>query len=29
LIAVRNSQILPLDSYNNWNAALEAAGLRE
>ena len=25
----RNSQILLLDSYNNWKAALEAAGLRE
>jgi ketosteroid isomerase-like protein len=29
VFVVRNSQILLLDSYNNWKAALEAAGLRE
>jgi hypothetical protein len=29
VFVVRNSQILLLDSYNNWKAALEAVGLRE
>jgi ketosteroid isomerase-like protein len=29
VFVVRNSQIRLLDSYNNWKAALEAAGLRE
>jgi ketosteroid isomerase-like protein len=29
VFVVRNSQILVLDSYDNWKAALEAAGLRE
>jgi ketosteroid isomerase-like protein len=29
VFVVRSSQILLLDSYDNWKAALEAAGLRE
>jgi hypothetical protein len=29
VFVVRNSQIVLLDSYNNWKAALEAFGLRE
>jgi hypothetical protein len=29
VFVVRNSHILPLDSYDNWKAALEAAVLRE
>jgi ketosteroid isomerase-like protein len=29
VFVVRSSQILQLDSYDNWKAALEAAGLRE
>ena len=29
VFVVRNSQILVVDSYDNWNAGLEAAGLRE
>jgi ketosteroid isomerase-like protein len=29
VFVVRNSQIVVLDTYDNWNAGLEAAGLRE
>jgi ketosteroid isomerase-like protein len=29
VFVIRNSQILVVDSYDNWNAGLEAAGLRE
>ena len=29
VFVVQNSQILVVDSYDNWNAGLEAAGLRE
>jgi ketosteroid isomerase-like protein len=29
VFVVRNARILLLDSYDNWQAALEAAGLRE
>jgi hypothetical protein len=29
VFVVRNSQILLLDSYDNWKAALETVGLRE
>jgi ketosteroid isomerase-like protein len=29
VFVVRNSQIVLLDTYDNWNAGLEAAGLRE
>jgi ketosteroid isomerase-like protein len=29
VFVVRNSQILVLDTYDNWKAGLEAAGLRE
>jgi ketosteroid isomerase-like protein len=28
VFVVRNSQIMVVDSYDNWNAGLEAAGLR-
>ena len=29
VFVIRNSQILVVDSYDNWNAGLEAAALRE
>ena len=29
VFVIRNSQILVVDSYDNWDAGLEAAGLRE
>jgi ketosteroid isomerase-like protein len=29
VFVIRNSQILVVDSYDNWNAGLEAAGLRK
>jgi len=29
VFVVRSSQILRVDSYDNWNAGLEAAGLEE
>jgi ketosteroid isomerase-like protein len=29
VFVVRNSQILVVDSYDNWNAGLEAAGLKK
>jgi hypothetical protein len=29
VLAVRNSQIVLLDTYNNWKDALEAIGLGE
>jgi hypothetical protein len=29
VLVVRNSQIVLLDAYDNWTAALEAVGLRD